>query len=115
MIKTKGHVSTYDLDHGINEKALVYVDDAGYYLGDWRAEDIEMVRQVGNSFKSLLHLFENGFHMGIITLFSKKNLTVVDFPPFLNSLFGKKLTLNPTEEQRTSPPPKKCLKARKRA
>jgi hypothetical protein len=91
MIKTKGHISTYELDHGESEKALVYVDEEGNYLGDWRAEDVEIVRQVGNAFKGLLHAFENGFDIGIITLFSKENLKVFDFPPFLKSVFEAKL------------------------
>lgn len=94
MIKTKGHTSTYDLDHAVPDRALVYVDDAGYYLGDWRMEDFELVRQVSNAFKALLHVFENGFHIGIISLFSKEKLHVSDFPAFLKTLFDGKIASN---------------------
>ncbi len=94
MIKTKGNTSTFDLDRAVPEKALIYVDDAGYYLGDWRMEDIELVRHVGNAFKALLHVFENSFHIGIISLFSKESLNVANFPEFLQTLFGKEMASN---------------------
>ncbi len=94
MIKTKGNTSTFDIDHTIPDKALVYVDDAGYYLGDWRVEDIELIRHIGNSFKTLLHTFENSFHIDIISLFSKEKLNVSHFPQFLKTLFEEKIETN---------------------
>ena len=72
---------------GVNEKAVILIDSQGYYLGDWRSSDVELVRQVIVLFKACLHWFENTVHIQLITLFAKESLTISDIPPFLQSIF----------------------------
>src|SRR5690606_9481244 len=38
--------SITEIDHDRDHNAVVIVDDKGFYLGDWRATDIEGIRQV---------------------------------------------------------------------
>lgn len=99
MEKLTHEKSTLTIDHGNNDKAIVYVDEKGHYLGDWRASDVEQVRQVTNLFKGCLHWFENDFHLSLISLFSKAQLKSKDLDPFFHTIFDKKVgTADPVQE-----------------
>jgi hypothetical protein len=87
LIKAPADISISFLDHGYNDKALMLVDEHGHYQGDWRTLDVEPVRQIIILFKSCLHWFENHVHMELISLFSKKDFSAKDIPPFLDKIF----------------------------
>ncbi len=75
------------LDHGDNEKAIVYIDDEGHYLGDWRSSDVEPVRHILMLLKTCIRWFENNLHSSLISLFARKELSTADLPEFLQSIF----------------------------
>lgn len=81
-----GEVSISTIDHGINEKAIILIDDQDHYIGDWRSSDAELVRQVIVLFKSCLHWFENNLHISLITLFATEKLTKAQIPSFLSAI-----------------------------
>ncbi len=88
MIKQKTDQSSLFVDHERVEKAIVLVDESGYYLGDWRNFDIEGVRQVTMLLNNCLRWFENHLHVKLISLFAQKSLSGHDLPKFIQSIFG---------------------------
>ncbi len=74
------------IDHGINEKAILLVDEQGHYLGDWRSSDVELVRQVTVLFKSCLHWFENNLHIKLVALFAAPQLHVDQVQEFIKAV-----------------------------
>ncbi len=91
LSKEDGSVSISTIDHGINEKAVILVDEQGHYKGDWRSSDIEPVRQVIVLFKSCLHWFENNLHIKLISLFASPQLHVDQVQQFIASACDIKL------------------------
>lgn len=91
VLKILGTSSANSLGLDSIQKAIILVDNAGHYLGDWHASDAEIVRQIVVRFKSCLHWFENNLHVKLISLFAKKELHVSDYAPFLSSVFNIKI------------------------
>ncbi|WP_068467127.1 hypothetical protein [Candidatus Protochlamydia phocaeensis] len=89
--KELGSTLTGEIDHGLNEKSIILVNEQGHYLGDWRSSDVEIVRQITILFKSCLRWFENNLHTQLISLFAKEHLSVQDFPAFNSSIFDVKI------------------------
>jgi inorganic pyrophosphatase/exopolyphosphatase/DNA-binding MarR family transcriptional regulator len=82
--------SIAEVDHG-DQNAVIVVDEEGFYVGDWRAADVEGVRQVIISLSSCLRWFENSLHLSLISLFTKKELQIKDVEPLLSRLLEMKL------------------------
>lgn len=80
--------SIASIDHERTQKTVVIVDDAGFYLGDWRSADVEGVRQIIILLSSCIRWFENTLHLQLISLFAKKNLHFKEIAPKLDLLFG---------------------------
>lgn len=91
FMKESGSSSISALDHGVNEKAVILVDENGHYRGDWRSSDVEPVRQVIILFKSCVRWFENNLHVQLITLFAKGDLNVGDLSSFFTSVYDVQL------------------------
>lgn len=91
VMKKKGDISISSLDLTGGEKAIILVDDAGHYLGDWHTSDVEPIRKIVIRFKSLLRWFENNLHGKLISFFAKKTLHVKEVPAFLASIFDIKI------------------------
>jgi hypothetical protein len=83
--------SIAEIDHELNQNAVVVVDENGYFLGDWRATDVEGVRQVIISLSSCLRWFENSLHLNLISIFAKRKLQIDDIAAVLRKLLGLKL------------------------
>ncbi len=83
--------SIANIDHDRNLNSVVIVDDEGYFLGDWRATDVEGVRQVIILLSSCLRWFENNLHLNLITLFAREKLFLNDIAPLLCRLMEMKL------------------------
>ena len=88
MVETQLSNSVSQIDHNRAQNAIVLVDSAGMYLGDWRNVDIEPVRQIINLFSSCIRWFENHIHVQLIALFAKEKLSLREIEPFLKALFG---------------------------
>lgn len=88
VVKILGTASTASLGQDSIQKAIILVDHAGHYVGDWHAADAEIVRQIVVRFKSCLHWFENNLHVNLISLFAKKDLHVNDYAPLVLSVFN---------------------------
>ncbi|NGX37857.1 MAG: hypothetical protein K1000chlam2_01020 [Chlamydiae bacterium] len=88
VIKQKTDQSSLMIDHERTQKAIILVDDEGYFLGDWRSFDVEGVRQVIMMLNNCLRWFENNLHIKLISLFAKKDLNRKDLPKFVDSVFG---------------------------
>lgn len=91
LVREASETSISALDHGVNEKAILLVDAEGHYLGDWRSNDVEPVRQVIILFKSCVRWFENNLHVKLISLFAKPDLNSSDLNPFIAALFGNEI------------------------
>lgn len=83
--------SIANIDHDRNLNSVVIVDDKGYFLGDWRATDVEGVRQVIILLSSCLRWFENNLHLNLISLFAREKLFLNDIAPMLRRLMEMKL------------------------
>lgn len=83
--------SSLMIDHERAQKAIILVDQGGYFLGDWRNFDIEGVRQVIGQLNNCLRWFENNFHIGLISLFAQEGLNRSDLPKFINRVFETKI------------------------
>lgn len=84
--KVRGEKLVSSLDHGEGQKAIIVVDEKGYYCGDWRSSDAELVRQVIVLFKSCLHWFENNLHIRLISFFALLQPTADDAYAILEGL-----------------------------
>lgn len=91
LIKKMPHDSTLINDPERNKSAVIITDQEGFYLGDWRTIDVQGVRQLITMLNAILGWFENHIHLDLITLFSKKDLSIHDIPKFVEQLFGKKI------------------------
>ena len=75
---------SYDIDPERGGKqAVLLIDEDGYYLGDWRASDVEAIRSIIIRFCSMLSEYQNKFIVDIITLFTKKSLHRQDWMHFI--------------------------------
>ncbi|SCA62597.1 hypothetical protein SCG7086_AB_00400 [Chlamydiales bacterium SCGC AG-110-P3] len=88
MARKPAHTQTSALDHRVDGKAIVLVDDKGHCLGDWRSSDVEGARQVVMDFNACLRWFENGLHVKLISLFAKESLSTKDLPQLTKDIFG---------------------------
>ena len=91
VVKASGNTLINKFDVRTSENAILYVDEAGHYLGDWRLEDADMVRQIVLLFKSCLQSFENNLHVKLISAFGKQDFKKSDIPPLLSSIFSEHL------------------------
>ena len=91
LVKQQPNQSMQQIDHERMQKAIILVDDSGFYLGDWRHFDVEGVRQVIMLLYNCLRWFENHFHVQLVLLFSKERVSLTDCASFLRSSFGIKM------------------------
>lgn len=88
VVKKQIEDSTLSIDHERMQNAVIVVDENGYYLGDWRNFDVEVVRQIVILLNHCMRWFENNVHLRLISLFAKENLSQKELPAFLESIFG---------------------------
>ena len=91
MLRKPLSESITNIDHEREHNAVVLVDTEGFYLGDWRATDVEGVRQVILLLSSCLRWFENTLHLHWIALFAKEKLVLKDVLPIMKELFTMKI------------------------
>lgn len=92
MVRENDKALVSHMNHGQGEKAIVYVDEEGHYLGDWRSSDVESVRQVSMMFNACMRWYENHLHSKLITLFAKRDLNAKELSGFLQSIFELVIT-----------------------
>jgi len=73
------------------DNSIILVDDNGYYLGDWRTQDAEGVRQIVMLLNSSLRWFENLLHVKLVSLFAKEKVKFDDISSFVNEIFNQKI------------------------
>jgi len=91
VLKQKTDQSSLAIDHERTQKAVILVDDGGYYLGDWRSIDVEGVRQIILLVNNCLRWFENHLHIQVVSLFAREKLNQKDLEPFIEKAFGTKI------------------------
>ncbi len=91
VVKQRTDQSSLMIDHERTQKAIILVDEKGYFLGDWRSFDVEGVRQVILLLNNCLRWFENNLHINLISLFAKEKLVRKDLPKFIEQVFGTKV------------------------
>ena len=91
FLPTQLSTSLSTVDHDRDPRAIVLVDDEGFYLGDWRSVDIEGVRGVILLLSSCLRWFENNFHLHLIGLFAKEQLAFEDLQSLMRDHYGQKV------------------------
>ncbi len=78
---------------------VVVVDTAGLYLGDWRAIDVERVRQVTLLLGNALRWFEKRLHLGLVRVLGGASVLQKDLPLFFAGQWALTLSeAEPTEE-----------------
>ena len=91
--------SIAEIDHDRDHNAVVVVDEDGFFLGDWRATDVESVRQVIISVSGCLRWFENSLNMNLISAFAKEKLQASDIEMILKRILATKLhSCDPAKE-----------------
>ena len=88
VLRKQVHISNLSIEHEQAQQAVILMDQEGCYLGDWRSDDVEEVRQVINLLNGCLRWFENHLHVKLVALFAKKDLSVRDVPLFVQSVLG---------------------------
>ncbi len=102
------HVSSLNIEHELHEQAVLLLDEKGRYLGDWRSDDVDMVRQVINWLNGCLRWMENRLHVKLVTLFAQKELVRASLVAFVDEILNG--TLNQSEPaQDFSEKQKRCL------
>ncbi|HSX04225.1 MAG TPA: hypothetical protein VLG76_05795 [Rhabdochlamydiaceae bacterium] len=91
VLKRTTDQSALQIDHERTAKAIVLVDESGYFLGDWRNFDVEGVRQVILLLNHCLRWFENDLHVKLISFFAKEKLSLNDVPKLIHAAFGTKI------------------------
>lgn len=90
VIRKTGNETVFGRDNEKKE-AVLFVDEQGYYLGDWRPLDEEAVREVAVLLHNCLRFFSSSIHKKFTALFSQDVLRAVDFSSSLMELFTWKL------------------------
>jgi len=80
------------LERDIHSKAIILVDEEGYFIGDWRSSDAEQVYYVSMLFASLIRWFESLIHRKLINVFAKKTIHLNDIKKALLPLFEAPLS-----------------------
>ena len=93
MNKKSSQELALNFDHERGRSAIILVDDKGFYLGDWRAIDVEGVRQIVMNFNNCLMWIESNFHIQLISCFAKAHLTVDHVSKVIRDLLDMKLGL----------------------
>lgn len=88
MIKKTGGVAALPLEHERQNKAIVFVDEEGFYLGDWRSMDVEGVRQVIMFVNSTIRWFENNLHVKVVSLFAQEEVFIDEISSFIQKVFN---------------------------
>ncbi len=83
--------SIAEIEHDLDNNAIVVVDAQGFFLGDWRDRDVEGVRQVIISLGSCLRWFENALHLNLISVFANEVLHIGQIEKVLQKLLHQKL------------------------
>ncbi|MCH2174712.1 MAG: hypothetical protein MK193_03170 [Lentisphaeria bacterium] len=73
------------------ENAVVLVDNQGFYLGDWRPGDADMVSQVQRLLTNCLHHYEEDFIKALTNIFAKKIVRLDECEQALAHLFQRHL------------------------
>jgi len=73
------------------DSSIILIDDKGYYLGDWRGQDAEGVRQIVMILNSSLRWFENLLHVKLVSLFAREKVKFDDISSFVNEIFNQKI------------------------
>ncbi len=92
-------------EHARDGNAIVLVDEQGYFLGDWRAIDVEGVHQVIMLLNSCLRWFENNVYIKLVAFFSQDKVSLKDLPVLIRAVLGSAIEECPpaklfTERQR---------------
>ena len=88
VVKRQTDQSSLTIDHERTQKAVILVDEWGFFLGDWRSIDVEGVRQVILLLNNCLRWIENHLHISLISLFAKETMNKEDIPKFAEGVFG---------------------------
>jgi hypothetical protein len=88
VMKKDTSQSAMSIDLEKTGNAVILIDNAGFYLGDWRPFDMESVSHLNMLLSQSLRWFENRLHTQLISFFSKEHLTAAALPPFIRSVFG---------------------------
>jgi len=89
VIKKQTEESTLGIDD--RQNAVLLVDAAGFYLGEWRNIDVEKVRFIITLLNQCLRWYENNLHVNLISLFARENLTRQDLENFSSVVFGMQI------------------------
>ncbi len=83
--------SIAEIDHDLNQNAVVVTDEKGFFVGDWLPTDAESVRQVIVLLSSCLRWFENCLHINLISVFTKPKLRIEDVGTVVQGILSSKV------------------------
>ncbi|MGE3954621.1 MAG: hypothetical protein AB7F31_05455 [Parachlamydiales bacterium] len=88
-----GEVATRDLDHQRTKKLIALVDREGFYLGSWRASDVEGFRLVAVLVGQLFQWFASTVAIQLTSLFAQPVVERSELLTFFRSLLEMKLAV----------------------
>ncbi|MDF2576971.1 MAG: hypothetical protein K0S74_455 [Chlamydiales bacterium] len=88
IIKKYSHELTSSIDQKLADKAVLVIDNEGFYLGDWHGIDIESIRMIIFVINNCLRWFENNFQVNLISLFNRTNFSKADLNDFIKNIFA---------------------------
>lgn len=78
--------SVRKVEHDRLHDAVVLVNQKGYYLGDWRAVDVEGAIKVVSLLNESLRGFASHFHRELLAFFGRKEVRVEELLSFVQSI-----------------------------
>lgn len=91
VIKKEPQDLTLGMDLEQTSRAVIIVDEEGYYLGEWRGVDVERVRFVITLLNQCLRWYENNLHAKLIAFFAKKEILEKDLEGLIHFIFKMKI------------------------
>lgn len=88
VVEKEGAQSVQQISDEGRGCAVVLVDADGYYVGDWRGVDGEVVREVTTLLNNCLRWFGSRFQQGITDLFAQSSLAKAQVQDWMDNLFS---------------------------
>jgi hypothetical protein len=89
LITAKGDINIRHLNHDRHRNHIIYVDENGFFLGDWRVSDVDAVAQVQRLLNMCMHAYEKEVVHSITKLFSDPHFNRTACNALLRNLLNK--------------------------
>ena len=89
LTKARGDVMIRDLNHNRHRDHIIYVDQEGFFLGDWRVSDVDAVAQIQRLLNMFMHAYEKEMVFCLTKLFIDPHFQRSACAELIHNLLGK--------------------------